>query len=147
MMRNIFITSFFILSFFTVNAQQKMMRAEIKTVSGVFKTSAAPLTTKAKLIDIKQPDTNKSVTTCAGSVKNDMEPLYIIDGVNSNVYTFKTLVPENIITVSVLKETPESAVACGRSNNVVIIVKTNRGLTKHELRKQRRKTKKLVLEQ
>ena len=69
-------------------------------------------------------------------------PLYVINGVLSTSDEFRKINPENIVSVSVLKNV-EGKERYGRSDNGVIVIKTKDGLSKKELRKVEREQKKL----
>lgn len=83
------------------------------------------------------------------SSAGEQKPLYVIDGVPSSLEGLNALNPNDIVSIEILKDAT-SINLCNRSNNGVIIIKTKNGLTKRELRKQkrleRRTAKKLVKE-
>jgi len=62
-----------------------------------------------------------------GSVNGNVEPLYVIDGVPLNSDNFKSLNPNDIESLSVLKDAGATSIYGNRGANGVIIVKTKRG--------------------
>ena len=66
------------------------------------------------------------------------EPVYVIDGVISNQDALMALNPNDIVSIEVLKDATQTVNLCHRGSNGVIIIKTKNGLTKRELRKQKR---------
>jgi hypothetical protein len=107
----------------------------------LFITCTAFVSAQEKSTDSTQTKLSSTVIlTCQGSTLPP-EPLFVIDGVPQNSDKFKQLNPEDIISVSVLKNAPGSEFLC-RNNNGSIIVKTKNGLTKKEKRKLKREQKK-----
>ncbi len=114
--------------------------------------------TKEKNIGISSPSTAKqeNITTeamrletnapvvirCFGSINGDCIPLYIIDKVPLNEDNFKQLNPNDIISVSFLKNVEDTSVFGCRRTGEVFIVKTKDGLTKKEKRKLKKEQKK-----
>ncbi|WP_181369409.1 TonB-dependent receptor plug domain-containing protein [Flavobacterium album] len=70
------------------------------------------------------------------------DPLYVIDGVPVSSDVFKNINSDDIVSITVLKDTSATALYGNRGANGVIIVKTKKGLTKRELRKLKREEKK-----
>lgn len=62
-----------------------------------------------------------------GSINGNVEPLYVIDGVPLNSDNFKSLNPNDIESLSVLKDAGATSIYGNRGANGVIIVKTKRG--------------------
>lgn len=62
-----------------------------------------------------------------GSINGNVEPLYVIDGVPSNLLNFRSINPNDIEAVSVLKDAGATSVYGNRGANGVIVVKTKRG--------------------
>ncbi len=62
-----------------------------------------------------------------GSINGNVEPLYVIDGVPLNSDNFKSLNPNDIDSISVLKDAGATSIYGNRGANGVIIVKTKRG--------------------
>jgi len=62
-----------------------------------------------------------------GSINAGSEPLYVIDGVPVNSGDFAALNPNDIETMSVLKDATASALYGSRASNGVILVATKRG--------------------
>ncbi len=75
------------------------------------------------------------------------EPKYVIDGVLKDVAALKELNPNDIVSISVLKCEENSIGLCRGSIGETIIVKTKNGLTKRELRKQKREQRKAARKQ
>lgn len=65
------------------------------------------------------------------------ETLFVIDGVPTNYEVFSKLDPNSIESVTVLNSASK-IISCHRSCNEVIVIKTKKGLTKKEIRKQKR---------
>lgn len=72
------------------------------------------------------------------SSAGEQKPLYVIDGVPSSLEGLNALNPNDIVSIEVLKDATQTANLCHRNSNGVIIIKTKHGLTKRELRKQKR---------
>jgi len=62
-----------------------------------------------------------------GSLNGNTEPLYVIDGVPSNLLNFRSINANDIASVSVLKDAGATSVYGNRGANGVIVVKTKRG--------------------
>jgi TonB-dependent SusC/RagA subfamily outer membrane receptor len=88
-----------------------------------------------------------TVIRCYGFINGSSEPLYVIDGVPLNADNFKAINPNDILSVSVLKDAGATSIYGNRGENGVIIVKTKNGLTRKEKRKQKREAKRLAREQ
>ncbi|RZJ73152.1 MAG: SusC/RagA family TonB-linked outer membrane protein [Flavobacterium sp.] len=69
-----------------------------------------------------------------GSLTGNTEPLYVIDGVPSNVSNFRSINGNDIESVSVLKDAGATSVYGNRGANGVIVVKTKRGAFDSDLR-------------
>lgn len=63
-----------------------------------------------------------------GSIMNNAQPMVIIDGVNSSTDALNNLSPQDIESVSVLKDAASAAIYGAQSANGVILVKTKRGV-------------------
>jgi len=72
------------------------------------------------------------------SSAGQQKPLYVIDGVLSSQDALMALNPNDIVSIEVLKDATQTVNLCHRGSNGVIIIKTKNGLTKRELRKQKR---------
>jgi hypothetical protein len=65
---------------------------------------------------------------------------YIIDGESSTFENFENIDPEDIISFSILRPSPESLVTC-HLRDPVVMIKTKKSLTWRELRKLEREKK------
>lgn len=75
-----------------------------------------------------QPGANSTVILRGyGSINGNVEPLYVIDGVPLNADNFRSINPNDIESISVLKDAGATSVYGNRGANGVIIVKTKRG--------------------
>lgn len=75
-----------------------------------------------------QPGANSTVVLRGvGSINGNIEPLYVIDGVPLNVDNFRSLNPNDIETISVLKDAGATAIYGNRGANGVIVITTKRG--------------------
>jgi len=75
-----------------------------------------------------QPGANSTVILRGiGSINGNVEPLYVIDGVPLNGDNFRSINPNDIESVSVLKDAGATSIYGNRGSNGVIIVKTKRG--------------------
>ena len=75
-----------------------------------------------------QPGANSSVVLRGyGSVNGNVEPLYVIDGVPLNADNFRSINPNDIESISVLKDAGATSIYGNRGANGVIIVKTKKG--------------------
>jgi len=63
----------------------------------------------------------------AGSVNGKVEPLYVIDGIALNADNFRSLNPDDIESISVLKDAGATSIYGNRGANGVILVKTKKG--------------------
>lgn len=63
-----------------------------------------------------------------GSLNGNTDPLYMIDGVPSNLLNFRSINPNDIASVSVLKDAGATSVYGNRGANGVIVVTTKRGV-------------------
>ncbi|BDD01968.1 TonB-dependent receptor [Persicobacter psychrovividus] len=61
-----------------------------------------------------------------GSINSNNDPLYIVDGVPTKD-AFNTIAPQDIETVSVLKDAASAAIYGSRANNGVILITTKKG--------------------
>lgn len=83
-----------------------------------------------------QPGSNSTVILRGyGSVNGNIEPLYVIDGVPMNSDNFRKINPNDIVSVSVLKDAGATSIYGSRGANGVIIIKTKKPLTKKERKK------------
>ncbi len=64
-----------------------------------------------------------------GSINASSDPLVVIDGINSDLSFFSTLSPQEIESVSVLKDASSAAIYGSRAANGVILVTTKSGMT------------------
>lgn len=91
-----------------------------------------------------QPGANSTVILRGyGSINGNVEPLYVIDGVPMNSDNFRQINPNDIESVSVLKDAGATSIYGNRGANGVIIVKTKKPLTEKEKRKLEKLNKKL----
>ena len=75
-----------------------------------------------------QPGSNSTVILRGyGSINGNVEPLYIIDGVPLAVDNFRSINPNDIESVSVLKDAGATAIYGNRGANGVIVVTTKKG--------------------
>jgi Ca-activated chloride channel homolog len=78
---------------------------------------------------------DKVVIRGISSVNSSSEPLYIINGLPVSSGAVKTIKAEDIKNIQVLKDANATALYGNRGQNGVIIITTNRKLTKKELKK------------
>lgn len=93
-----------------------------------------------------QPDGNTSIVIRGiGSVNDNNEPLYIVDGMPVDEEGLRKLTQNNIEEITVLKDASATAIYGNRGINGVIVIKTKNGtnqkLSKRELRKKLRELK------
>lgn len=82
-----------------------------------------------------QPGSNSTVILRGlGSVNGNVEPLYIIDGIPLNSDSFRSINPNDIESVSVLKDAGATSIYGNRGANGVIVVNTKRGGFESELK-------------
>lgn len=83
----------------------------------------------------------------AGTLYGNQEPLYIIDGVPADADTMKSIDPNNIESVSVIKD-GATAIYGNRGANGVIVVETKNGkpFNKEQIRERRKAEKKRLKE-
>lgn len=62
-----------------------------------------------------------------GSVNSSTEPLYIIDGIPSNSVVFRNINPEDIESVSILRDAAATSIYGSRAANGVVVMKTKGG--------------------
>lgn len=62
-----------------------------------------------------------------GSVNSSTEPLYIIDGVPTNSVVFRNINPEDIESVSILRDAAATSIYGSRAANGVVVIKTKGG--------------------
>lgn len=80
-----------------------------------------------------QPGANSTVILRGhGSVNGNIEPLYVIDGVPLSSENFKSINPDDIASVSVLKDANATSIYGNRGANGVVVVKTKKGKHKAE---------------
>jgi Ca-activated chloride channel homolog len=79
----------------------------------------------------------------AASIKQNNDPLYIVDGLPITSEAFRTINAKDIESISVLKDTAATAIYGSRAANGVIIITTKEGknLSKKEIRKRNKKLK------
>lgn len=81
-----------------------------------------------------QPGANSTVILRGyGSVNGNIEPLYVIDNVPMSVDNFRSINPNDIASISVLKDAGATSIYGNRGANGVIIVKTKKGGFKSQL--------------
>lgn len=91
-----------------------------------------------------QPGANSTVVLRGyGSINGNIEPLYVIDGMPITAENFKSIDPNDIESISVLKDAGATSIYGNRGANGVIIVKTKKALTDKEKRKLEKLNKKL----
>lgn len=75
-----------------------------------------------------QPGGNSTVIIRGvGSINGKVEPLYVIDGIPLNSDNFRSLNPDDIESVSVLKDAGATSIYGNKGANGVIIVRTKKG--------------------
>lgn len=75
-----------------------------------------------------QPGSNSTVILRGyGSINGNVEPLFVIDGVPLNSDNFRSINPNDIDSISVLKDAGATSIYGNRGANGVIIVKTKKG--------------------
>lgn len=75
-----------------------------------------------------QPGANSTVVLRGyGSINGTAEPLYVIDGVPLSAENYKSINPDDVATVSVLKDANATSIYGNRGTNGVIVVTTKRG--------------------
>ncbi|WP_460431830.1 SusC/RagA family TonB-linked outer membrane protein [Arachidicoccus ginsenosidivorans] len=74
-----------------------------------------------------RPGTQNSLSIRTGSSFNSQPVLYVIDGMIRDAGTFQTLAPNEIESISVLKDAASAAIYGVRSDGGVIVVTTSRG--------------------
>ncbi|MHA3787594.1 SusC/RagA family TonB-linked outer membrane protein [Flavobacterium hauense] len=75
-----------------------------------------------------QPGANSTVILRGyGSINGNVEPLFVIDGVPLNSDNFRSINPNDIESISVLKDAGATSIYGNRGANGVIIVKTKKG--------------------
>jgi len=62
-----------------------------------------------------------------GSINGNIEPLFVIDGIPANQVNFRSINPNDIESISVLKDAAATSVYGNRGANGVIVVTTKRG--------------------
>jgi len=76
------------------------------------------------------PGRESSIRIRAPGTFNDIDPLYVIDGVVSDKFAFDGLSPQDVDNISVLKDGATAALYGSRAANGVILVTTKRGAVK-----------------
>jgi len=108
----------------TINAEKISARPNasfVQTLSG--QVPGLSITTTSG-----QPGGNSTVNLRGvGSINGDTEPLFIIDGTPVDQDNFRSLNPNEIASVSVLKDAGATAIYGNRGANGVVIIKTKRG--------------------
>jgi TonB-linked SusC/RagA family outer membrane protein len=76
-----------------------------------------------------QPGTNKNdvIIRGSGAISSSSDPLYVIDGVPLNSAFFRSLNPNEIESVTVLKDAAGTSVYGNRGSNGVIVITTKKG--------------------
>ncbi|MGV3460490.1 MAG: SusC/RagA family TonB-linked outer membrane protein [Flavobacterium sp.] len=81
-----------------------------------------------------QPGSNSSVILRGrGSINGNIEPLYIIDGMQLTVDNFRSINPNDIESISVLKDAGATAIYGNRGANGAIIITTRKGAIDSDL--------------
>ncbi len=83
---------------------------------------------------LKTDSIKSKITSCHKTLSEDL--LYILDGSVITYETFKAIKPENIESVTILKNSATINLCHRSSNNGVVIIKTKK-LSKKELRKMK----------
>lgn len=82
-----------------------------------------------------QPGGNSTVQLRGvGSINGDTEPLFIIDGTPVDQDNFRSLNPQDIISIDVLKDAGATSIYGNRGANGVIVIKTRQGSFNQGLR-------------
>ena len=75
-----------------------------------------------------QPGANSTVQIRGvGSINGDTEPLFIIDGIPVDQDNFRSLNPQEVVSIEVLKDAGATAIYGNRGANGVIVIQTRRG--------------------
>ena len=84
-----------------------------------------------------QPGANSTVILRGvGSINGNIEPLFILDGVPVDEDNFRSINPNDIASVSVLKDASATSVYGNRGANGVIIINTKSGKVNEKLKFQ-----------
>ena len=86
-----------------------------------------------------KPEKTPVIVHCARTINISEKPLWILDGFISTEKNIKSLNPNNIKSVNILKGTGATAIYGSKGVNGVILI-TTQNLTKKELRKLKRKS-------
>ncbi|WP_291867191.1 TonB-dependent receptor [Maribacter sp.] len=82
-----------------------------------------------------QPGANSSVQIRGvSSINGNTEPLFLMDGVPVNEDNFRSLNPNDIESISVIKDAAGSSIFGSRGANGVIVIKTKRGVKNSPLK-------------
>lgn len=74
-----------------------------------------------------QPGANSTVVLRGvGSISGSVEPLYVIDGVPLGSDSFRTIAPQSIESISILKDAGATSIYGNRGANGVIVVRTSK---------------------
>lgn len=68
-----------------------------------------------------------------GSISKDAEPLYVIDGVPMSADSFRTINPEEILNIDVLRDASATSIYGNRGANGVIVVTTLAGINESNM--------------
>ncbi|RWX02638.1 DUF3520 domain-containing protein [Flavobacterium cerinum] len=91
-----------------------------------------------------QPGANSTVILRGyGTINNNSEPLYVVDGVPLSAENFKQINPKDIVKTEVLNDAGATAIYGNRGSNGVIVVKTKNAPTKRQLRKLKKEREKI----
>jgi len=86
------------------------------------------------------PGSAKLVVRGVSALNTNNQPLYVVDGVPVKAEDFRKLNPNDISTVTVLKDASAAALYGNRAPNGVVVIKTNNGvqqnLTEKELKRR-----------
>ena|GEM_PF-3140335 len=80
------------------------------------------------LFDLTPKEQTTVILRGVGSVTNAVEPMYVMDGIPVSAERFRSLAPEDINSVSLLKDTGATAIYGNRGANGVILISTKRAV-------------------
>lgn len=98
---------------------------------------------RVQVVDAKSIEKD-TIESSKGEIKEKYknDTLFVIDGMPTNYEVFSKLDPNSIESVTVLNSVSK-VISCHRSYNEVIVIKTKKGLTKKEVRQQKRQLKRV----